>query len=202
MYFQVLLFLICLNCRSVMGKKSDEIPRGTSKTSPDTKICGLPTMPKPTLENCTEPLKEGIPDHRGNWTNLLTGTSQLIEQCGDRYVVSGLGNNSYYIHDFLHADGTLPNGLADYNALNFPECFPITAVGKFDKNCMNMTVGPIIGATRCLNSNGTLEFYNAQLGMQLLSKNQAIPTAKNSKNNIKGFSFIFVLLGMFFVLIA
>ena len=190
--FVVLVLLT--NLSLILTLNSDEIPRGTSKSSQNATICGLSSKPQNTLKDCTEPLKEGIPDHRGNWTNTK-GTTQMIEQCGDRYNVWGQGSNGlYYIHDFLHSDGTFQNGVDDFNALKFPQCEIIKATGNFEGKCMNMKIGNFTAATRCLNSNGTLTFYNAQLGTQLLSK----ISEDNGSMLIKRISLILFILGLLF----
>lgn len=77
------------------------------------------TMPPPVLAGCTEPLADGAPDMRGTWTvvestmngkpsQMLFGSVQRIEQCGDRVVVTGGG----VIHD-MRCDGTFENGVND-----------------------------------------------------------------------------------------
>eukprot|EP00746_Dinoflagellata_sp_MGD_P083136 gnl/MRDRNA2_/MRDRNA2_33088_c0_seq1.p1 gnl/MRDRNA2_/MRDRNA2_33088_c0~~gnl/MRDRNA2_/MRDRNA2_33088_c0_seq1.p1 ORF type:complete len:225 (+),score=23.09 gnl/MRDRNA2_/MRDRNA2_33088_c0_seq1:74-676(+) len=129
-------------------------------------------MPPSVLGDCTDPISAGIPDHRGNWTNPDTGHWQIIEQCADRYTVSGPGANGlFYIHDFPHADGTEANGVADYNALRFPTCSAIAAVGSFNGCCMLMKVGEITGASRCISTDGQiLTFTNAMVGTMTLKR--------------------------------
>eukprot|EP00586_Coscinodiscus_wailesii_P012219 CAMPEP_0172500798 /NCGR_PEP_ID=MMETSP1066-20121228/143114_1 /TAXON_ID=671091 /ORGANISM="Coscinodiscus wailesii, Strain CCMP2513" /LENGTH=167 /DNA_ID=CAMNT_0013275243 /DNA_START=162 /DNA_END=665 /DNA_ORIENTATION=+ len=149
----------------------DEIPRGSSKITPDAGTCGLKEFPGPTLANCTVPISAGLPDHRGNWSNKETGHWEFIEQCGDRYIVTAPGRNGLYcIHDFVHADGSYKNGVKDYNAALFPRCFPIRATGNFEGNCMKMKVLSFSGATRCLLEDDSLEFYNIMIGTQILTR--------------------------------
>ncbi len=178
-------------------KNANDIPRQNSKTSKDATTCGLPEFTK-ALADCTEPLKAGVPDHRGNWTSTSTGHWELIEQCGDRYAVSGPGSNSlYYIHDFPHVDGTLENGVNDYNGKTLPECNQVIATGNFENNCMNMkTPTGDLAASRCLNSNGTLTFYNQMLGNQVLEKVKDDDDHTTSGFFLKGVSVVSMILGM------
>lgn len=162
---------------------SDEISPGSSKVSPNSTTCGLPAFPYPILASCTDPIQSGVPDHQGIWSNDANGHWQRIEQCGDRYVVSGPGSSGlYYIHDFPHADGTPENGVADYNAAVFPSCLAIRAAGTFDGLCMNMTVGNVVAASRCLLDDGTLEFYNQMIGTQILTRTPDTPPPSPSTN--------------------
>ena len=71
--------------------------------------------------------------------------------------MSGPGSDGFYVHDFPHADGTEENGVDDFNAAIFPKCDAIRAVSQFDSKCMSMTVGAMLGASRCLNAEGELE---------------------------------------------
>jgi len=82
----------------------------------------------------------------------------------------------------------------DFNTLKFPQCEIIKVTGNFEGKCMNMKIGNFTAATRCLNSNGTLTFYNAQLGTQLLSK----ISEDNGSMLIKGISLILFILGLLF----
>ena len=79
------------------------------------------------------------------------------------------------IHDFPKADGTLANGVNDFNGGAFPGCKTICAFGVLNASCMEMwgdhscsnltpeTSGIFLGARRCKNSDGTMDFYNAEL---------------------------------------
>eukprot|EP00931_Biecheleriopsis_adriatica_P117137 TRINITY_DN92689_c0_g1_i1.p1 TRINITY_DN92689_c0_g1~~TRINITY_DN92689_c0_g1_i1.p1 ORF type:complete len:222 (-),score=43.74 TRINITY_DN92689_c0_g1_i1:128-793(-) len=166
----LLLFLCAL--RGALGKNATEIPRAGSKVSPDAADCGLPTLPEPVLTECSEPIPEGVPDHSGIWESTSpSGGWQRIEQCGLRYTVSGPGSDGrYYVHDFVQADGTSENGCNDFNAAQFPACTPVNPAGVFESNCMNMKVGAMTGATRCLINATHLEFFNVMLGTDLLLK--------------------------------
>ena len=56
-----------------------------------------------------------------------------IEQCGDRIVISGnTSDGDNFVHDFLHADGTLESGASDFDPALFPLCQPYTASGTFE----------------------------------------------------------------------
>ncbi|HSL57656.1 MAG TPA: hypothetical protein VK866_07435 [Acidimicrobiales bacterium] len=78
-------------------------------------------MPPPVLAGCTEPLVAGAPDLRGTWRVVsaevdgqpltdhpVLGSTQRIEQCGDRMVVTGSG----VVHD-MRCDGTVERGVHD-----------------------------------------------------------------------------------------
>ena len=48
---------------------------------------------------------------------------------------------------------------------------PVNPIGIFDGACMRMMVtDDVAGATRCLNDDGSLTFYNRQIGEQVLWK--------------------------------
>lgn len=77
------------------------------------------TIPPPVLAGCTEPLAEGVVDMRGIWevyeckakgepAEIMVGSRQRIEQCGDRMVVTAGG----VTHD-MRCDGTYENGVND-----------------------------------------------------------------------------------------
>ncbi len=168
----LLVVFLLINLSIVLSLDSDDIPRKTSKPTRLGSRCGLPNKPDMILKDCTEPLKEGVPDMRGNWTDT-NGHSQVIEQCGDRFIVwnkAPVPEGSYVIHDFLHADGTIENGCHDYKPFAFPHCIPIRVAGTFEDNCYVMKAGNFTGATRCLNNNGTLTFFNAQVGTRLMNR--------------------------------
>ena len=124
-----------------MSLTADEIPKGTSKTSPDAATCGLPYDPFPYLRNCSSPIDKGLPDLRGTWEAPLAGGlrtyQERVEQCEDRFTVTGKSSKSglYFIHDFKHADGTLANF---YNVASFPDCVRETVFGNMSANCMYM----------------------------------------------------------------
>lgn len=173
LHLLALAMLAAAICRVAMALNSDEIPRGTSKESPDSTTCGLMSMPDPVLAECTETIPTDIPNHIGYWKNNETGVSFRVEQCGDRYVVSGKGSSDlFYIHDFLHADGTLDNGVMDFSAFVLPQCRPVSALGIFNGTCMEMRIPAgntsILAANRCLLDDGTLEFFNLQIGAPLV----------------------------------
>ena len=83
------------------AKSADDIPKAY------TPGCGYSQIPMPILEECTEPLAEGVIDMRGLWQGISgrSGFLERIEQCGNRVVVTGHN----LIHDF-RLDGTLRMG--------------------------------------------------------------------------------------------
>ena len=89
------------------SKLADDIPKAY------TPGCGLTKTPMPILENCTEPLADGVVDMRGLWYGLSgrIGHLERIEQCGNRVVVTAYGT----IHDF-RVDGLTPEILAGFIA--------------------------------------------------------------------------------------
>ena len=86
------------------GLDSSDIPKAF------TPGCGWDTWPMPVLDDCTEPLAEGVVDIRGLWRGRAGDRDHVerIEQCGNRTVVTAAG----IIHDFV-TDGTLRNGSRD-----------------------------------------------------------------------------------------
>lgn len=154
---------------------ADDIPIGSSKTSPSATECGLPGMPPAVLQTCTEPIPDGVPDISGTW--VTAGHMQRIEQCGGRLVVSGPGSAGlYYIHDFPQSDGTTENGVNDFSAFDFPTCKHIQAAGSWNGNCYEMKANGMVAASRCLNEDGSLTFKNVRLPMaMLLTKMDEIP---------------------------
>jgi hypothetical protein len=112
--------------------RADEIPVANT---PDGGWHG--EMPPPVLEDCTEPLPDGVPDMRGMWHAVSVRWKQgdapdpdpimshveRIEQCGNRVVVTSSG----IIHD-MRADGTVEHGVNDVT----PEGRPISVVCTFE----------------------------------------------------------------------
>lgn len=146
-----------------------EIPRGSSLSQPSgdsTNVtCGLSEFPPPVLSKCTEPILQGVPDLRGTWNSDDGMYMQRIEQCADRLTISGPGAGGlFYIHDFVRLDGTTENGCIDFNAGAFPKCVAINPAGTYNATCIFMKVGPIMGASRCLQTDGSLHFYNVAVG--------------------------------------
>jgi len=148
------------------SKHADDIPRANTPRSgpfwPFLK-CGYGSdpedMPSPILANCTDPIAAGIPDFRGLWKD--DHHMERIEQCSDRVVVTGGG----VVHDCLHADGSLENGVHDTPAPLEPFCLPgniMHVAFKFeDDGCLRMypfNLG-INATTRCLNADGTMYFH-------------------------------------------
>ena len=101
---------------------------------------------------------------------------ERVEQCGTRFTVSGpLPSGYWYIHDFPAADGTLANGADDFIAGAFPACEAVCVYGVINATCMEMWYDPSctssgaieadgtvpqLGARRCRNPDGTVDFYN------------------------------------------
>ncbi len=96
------------------------------------------TFPDPVLATCTEPIVDGAPDMRGQWTvvevvvdgisvpeHRILGSSQRIEQCADRVTITAGG----IIHD-MRCDGTEANGVND--VAEFDKSTPITVVATFE----------------------------------------------------------------------
>lgn len=95
-------------------------------------------MPPPVLAGCREPLVAGAPDLRGTWVAVaatvgtagvdehpVLGSTQRIEQAGDRLVVTAGG----VIHD-MRCDGTEANGVHDVMQTDFAT--PITVVATYE----------------------------------------------------------------------
>ena len=95
-------------------------------------------FPPPILAGCTEPLVDGAPDLRGVWVlvgletngavvaeHALLGTTQRIEQCGDRLVVTAAG----IIHD-MRCDGTIEHGVHDVMQNDFTT--PVHVVASYE----------------------------------------------------------------------
>merc|ERR1712167_5115 len=111
--------------------------------------------PAPILAECTDPLTPGLPDLRGTWQN--DDHIERIEQCADRVVVTGGG----VIHDCLHADGSLENGVHDTPAPLEPFCLPNNIMHvsfKFEEDgCLRMypfNLG-VAATARCMNPDDT-----------------------------------------------
>lgn len=96
-------------------------------------------MPPPVLAGCTEPLVAGAPDLRGTWVAVaatvdgtavddhpVLGSTQRIEQAGDRLVVTAAG----VVHD-MRCDGTQANGVHDVMQTDFTT--PITVVATYEQ---------------------------------------------------------------------
>mmetsp|Transcript_29891 Transcript_29891/g.58598 ORF Transcript_29891/g.58598 Transcript_29891/m.58598 type:complete len:174 (+) Transcript_29891:36-557(+) len=160
MNFLPLLIIIALAwCAGAIP--SDQIPIShTTKNSNGT--CGIVGLPAAVLTNCTDPLKAGIPDLRGNWQGVFKNDThwERIEQCADRVVITAPANKGLYvIHDFKHADGSVQNGCHDWAGPTLPKCVPVKVAGVFKKNCLDLKpLGVVTAVTRCLNSDGTLSF--------------------------------------------
>ena len=86
---------------------SDDIPQAFTPKIDG--LYGYRQFPDAFLEDCTEPLHEGIPDLRGIYDSTSSGYFARIEQCGDRLTITANG----VVHDFLHADGTAESGVDD-----------------------------------------------------------------------------------------
>ena len=163
---------------------AQDIQRAHTPKSGD--VCGGDSLrfPPAVLASCTEPIPAGTVDMRGVYTATLgSGRAALtlterIEQCGTRFVVSGpVPSGHQFIHDFPAADQTLANGVDDWNAASFPSCARICASGKINATCMEMWydrgctdgadgTGLELGARRCKQPDGTIEFWNEQLAGQ------------------------------------
>merc|ERR1719410_711168 len=113
-------------------------------------------MPALILADCEDPIAPGIPDFRGLWQDHAH--MERIEQCSDRIVITGGG----VVHDSLHADGTLKNGVHDTPAPLLPWCLPGNAMKVAfywgEDRCLRMQPFNLgLNATeRCLNEDGTL----------------------------------------------
>lgn len=96
------------------------------------------SMPPPILAGCDDALVDGAPDLRGFWQIIavsvegvedpahpMIGSTQRIEQAGDRLVVTSGG----VIHD-MRCDGTLDNGVHDVAAADFTT--PVNVVATFE----------------------------------------------------------------------
>ena len=93
-------------------------------------------LPAPILAGCAEPLVDGAPDLRGLWQVVAVvvddapapadhpayGTTQRIEQSGDRLVVTAAG----VIHD-MRCDGTEANGVNDVMQIDFTTKLTVVA---------------------------------------------------------------------------
>lgn len=133
--------------------------------------CGYNELPAAVLENCTDPLADGIPDLRGYWEGTISDSSLLligspitasmasnkphwerIEQCGDRIVWT----SGCVVHDFRHADGNTSNGCHDYSAV---ACIPLRVAGVFNASCSILKPFGIVAAVkRCLQPDGSMRF--------------------------------------------
>ena len=121
------------------GKSANDIPKAY------TPGCGFSHTPMPILENCTEPLADGVVDMRGLWYGLSgrIGHLERIEQCGNRVVVTAYGT----IHDF-RVDGTLRNGARDIGAF----CNNFNTAIHFDDGVMVFRLFDLFDAvTRRMN---------------------------------------------------
>jgi hypothetical protein len=121
------------------GKSANDIPKAY------TPGCRFSHTPMPILENCTEPLADGVVDMRGLWYGLSgrIGHLERIEQCGNRVVVTAYGT----IHDF-RVDGTLRNGARDIGAF----CNNFNTAIHFDDGVMVFRLFDLFDAvTRRMN---------------------------------------------------
>ena len=121
------------------AKSANDIPKAY------TPGCGFSHTPMPILENCTEPLADGVVDMRGLWYGLSgrIGHLERIEQCGNRVVVTAYGT----IHDF-RVDGTLRNGARDIGAF----CNNFNTAIHFDDGVMVFRLFDLFDAvTRRMN---------------------------------------------------
>ena len=106
-------------------------------------------FPAPVLAGCDEPLTDGAPDLRGNWTAVdvrvngepvpkggdsmaskLWRHTERIEQAGSRAVITGGG----VIHDFMACDGTAENGVHDVMAADFTT--PIVVPASYEDGAL------------------------------------------------------------------
>ena len=178
------LMFALLSIDLVGALNASQIARANTPRNGD--VCGGPSIEFPplVLGSCTEAIPAGIVDMRGVYkatmgSGLLSLTlTERIEQCGLRFTVSGpVPNGHWFIHDFPAADGTMTNGVQDYNAAQFPSCSNICAYGKINATCMEMWydkactdgtegTGFELGARRCKKPDGTIEFYNEMIADQ------------------------------------
>lgn len=114
--------------------------------------CGNTYLPTPILENCTDPIRTGIPNIRGHWAGQVDGKDhwERIEQCDDRIVWT----SGCVVHDFRHANGKLRDGVNDYSAV---ACVPIRVSAVFNASCSVLSpYGLFKAVTRCLQPDGSL----------------------------------------------
>lgn len=188
---------------AALGIDVDTIPRWNSGPYPGvvtpSSTCGLTSWPL-FLAQCTTPLAPGAVDLRGLWSDAHTGGThvQRIEQCGDRATISGPGvNGFYFVHDFVHADGSWVNGADDYSPSAFPNCVTlprtpnggVRGIWNDTSGCLYMNAAPtaaalstpgILAASRCLQSNAGIEelhFINIGFGLDLMLRRDSNPPA-------------------------
>ena len=110
------------------GLLAGDIPQG------HTPGCGYEKFPMPILAGCTEPLSAGAADFRGLWKIKAgspgrPGHLERIEQCGNRFVVTGGGA----VHD-MTTDGKLSGASNDVLPRKlgpFDHCIRTTATTKW-----------------------------------------------------------------------
>ena len=110
------------------GLLAGDIPQG------HTPGCGYEKFPMPILAGCTEPLSAGAADFRGLWkikegSPGRPGHLERIEQCGNRFVVTGGGA----VHD-ITTDGKLAGASNDVLPRRlgpFDHCIRTTATTKW-----------------------------------------------------------------------
>jgi len=94
-----------------------------SSGSTDPNVWGYETL-QYVLDECTEPIHDGIPDLRGTYEDA-SGVLIVIEQCGDRFLANGHG----VYHDFPHVDGKLEHACRDI----LPDCICNTDIEDEDR---------------------------------------------------------------------
>lgn len=111
-------------------------------------------------------------DARGVWSTADGRFEESLEQCGDRFM-----QRQEVIHDFIHGDGTPEGGVRDYYGGPIPQCKPLYVRGAWatsevlhgDPCFVMIELNPEtlednrLGAVRCLQTDGTLKFYNGFL---------------------------------------
>lgn len=132
------------------------------------------TMPPPVLASCTEPLVDGAPDLRGTWKVAVVqvagqlvvdhpalGSTQRIEQCGDRLVVTAGG----VVHD-MRCDGTVDGGVHDVMQLDFET--PIVVVASYEDGMHVLRpVGVPVEVTRRLEGDELVWDYGGAFTARL-----------------------------------
>ena len=154
------------------GLMADDIPQG------HTPGCGYEKFPMPILAGCSEPLPDGTADFRGLWkikagSPGLPGHFERIEQCGNRFVVTGGGA----VHD-MTTDGKLAGASNDVLPRRlgpFDHCIRTTATTKWVEGRLQFYAMGLVHVVTRYMEDGEYKWDYPQFGTTTMERICKLP---------------------------
>ena len=154
------------------GLMADDIPQG------HTPGCGYEKFPMPILAGCSEPLPDGTADFRGLWkiragSPGLPGHFERIEQCGNRFVVTGGGA----VHD-MTTDGKLAGASNDVLPRRlgpFDHCIRTTATTKWVEGRLQFYAMGLVHVVTRYMEDGEYKWDYPRLGTTTMERICKLP---------------------------